>query len=351
MELGISMFADLAFDPATGIRQPAGQRLQDLLEEIKLADEVGLDVFGLGEHHRPDYAVSAPEIVLSAAAAITKHIKLGSAVTVLSSNDPVRVYQNFATLDLISNGRAEIIAGRGSFIESFPLFGYNLSDYDQLFDEKLKLLMQINQQEQISWSGKFRAPLVEQKVLPRAKNGALDIWIAVGGTPESVIRAAKLGLPLMVAIIGGYPAQFKSLFQLYKNTFTDSGHDLSKMRLGVHSHTFIGADSQTAADYLYPGYSAQMNAIGRDRGWAPYSRAQFDNGRSKQGALLVGDSAYITDKILYQIELFGLTRFVAHMDIGAPSHKELMKSIELFGTKVAPAVRKAITNGQSSALA
>ncbi|HTN38378.1 MAG TPA: LLM class flavin-dependent oxidoreductase, partial [Arachidicoccus sp.] len=176
MELGISMFADLAFDPATGIRQPAGQRLQDLLEEIKLADEVGLDVFGLGEHHRPDYAVSAPEIVLSAAAAITKNIKLGSAVTVLSSNDPVRVYQNFATLDLISNGRAEIIAGRGSFIESFPLFGYNLSDYDQLFDEKLKLLMQINQQEQISWSGKFRAPLVEQKVLPRAKNGALDIW-------------------------------------------------------------------------------------------------------------------------------------------------------------------------------
>ncbi len=343
MELGISMFGDLALD-ATGARKPAVVRLQNMMEEIRLADEVGLDVFGIGEHHRPDYAVSSPEIILSAAATITKNIKLGSAVTVLSSTDPVRVYQNFATLDLISNGRAEIIAGRGSFIESFPLFGYDLDDYNELFAEKLDLLLQINKQEEVTWSGKFRAPLHQQKVLPRAKNDALDIWIAVGGTPQSVVRAARLGLPLMVAIIGGYPAQFSPLIHLYKEEYKKSGHDTSKMRIGVHAHTFVGEDSKATADYLFAGYAAQMNAVGKDRGWAPYSRTQYDKSRSFEGALLVGNSSEVIDKILYQQEMFGLTRFVAHIDIGGPSHKELMKSIELFGTKVAPEVRKAVTN-------
>ncbi|ANI90130.1 luciferase [Arachidicoccus ginsenosidimutans] len=346
MELGISMFADLALNKETGTRKPAQERLQELLEEIKLADEVGLDVFGIGEHHRPDFAVSAPEIIIAAASVVTKNIKLGSAVTVLSSADPVRVYQNFATADLISNGRVEIVAGRGSFIESFPLFGYDLEDYDALFEEKLNLLLQINQQEEITWSGKFRAPLYKQKVLPRAKNNALDIWIAVGGTPQSVVRAARLGLPLMVAIIGGYPAQFNPLIRLYKDEYQKSGHDVHKMRIGVHSHTFIGEDSKQAADYLFPGYAAQMDAVGRDRGWTPYTRAQYDKGRSFEGALLVGDVSEVTEKIIYQCEMFGLTRFVAHMDIGGPEHKQLMKSIELFGTKVAPEVRKALKKSE-----
>jgi len=344
MELGISMFADLPVDTATGRRQLAGQRLQELIEEIKLADEVGLDVFGVGEHHRSDYAVSAPEIVLAAAATVTKNIKLGSAVTVLSSNDPVRVYQNFATVDLISNGRAEIVAGRGSFIESFPLFGYDLKDYDRLFEEKLDLLLKINTNERVSWSGKLRAPIREQLVLPRATHDALDIWIAVGGTPQSVIRAARLGLPLMIAIIGGYPSQFKPLVKLYKEEYANAGHDVAKMRIGVHGHTFTGEESQAVADFIYPGYAAQMTAIGKERGWPSYSRVQYGTGRKLEGALLIGDVNEVTDKILYQQELFGLTRFVGHMDIGGPSHKELMRSIELFGTKVAPAVRKAVAS-------
>ena len=342
MELGIGMFGDIAMDPKTGKPADAGQKLKEIIEEIKLADEVGLDVFGLGEHHRPDYAVSSPEIVLAAAAAVTKNIKLMSTVTVLSSAEPVKVYQDFSTIDLISNGRAEIGVGRGSFIESFPLFGYDLKDYNQLFEEKLDLLLKINNNEIVNWKGKLRAPVVNQTVYPRASNnGQLPVWIAVGGTPESVIRAGKLGLPLIIAIIGGMPKQFQPLVQLYKDTYEENGHDVAKMQLGIHSHAFV-SNEQAIVDGYFNNYAAQMNRIGRDRGWPPYSKGQYEGGRSKEGALFIGDANEVADKILYMHELFGITRFVAHMDVGAPDHDVMMKSIELFGSKVAPIVRKAL---------
>jgi probable LLM family oxidoreductase len=341
MELGISMFGDLHFDN-TGKPQPAAQRLQQMMEEIKLMDELGLDFFGIGEHHRPDYAVSTPEIILAAAATITKNIKLGSAVSVLSSSDPVRLYQQFATIDLLSNGRAELVAGRGSFIESFPLYGYNLADYDALFEEKLQLLVDINKNETISWKGKFRPSLHNQLILPRATNNHLNIWVAVGGTPESVIRAAKAGLPVIFAIIGGNPAQFKPLFDYYAKAYTHFGYDNSKLQTGVHMHAFFGADSATTANNYYPLYAAQMNRVGQSRGWQPYQRQQFDYGRSKQGALIIGDANEAIDKILQLHETLGFTRFAAHMDVGGPSHHDMMKSIEIFGTKVVPAVKKAV---------
>lgn len=344
MEIGISMFGDLAYNQSTKSFQPAQQRIQEILEEIKLADEVGLDVFGIGEHHRPDFSVSSPEIILAAAASITKNIKLTSSVTVLSSTDPVRVYQNFSTVDLISNGRAEITVGRGSFIESFPLFGYNLNDYDGLFTEKLELLKTINENETVNWKGKFRAPLVNQQVLPRAVNNHLDIWIAVGGTPESVVRAARLGFPLIIAIIGGMPRQFQPFFKLYKDEYLKAGHDISKMQIATHSHGLIGNDSQAVSDHYFPNYAAQMNRIGKDRGWSPYTKDQFEGGRSREGALFIGDADEVTDKILYHQEMFGLTRFLLHADVGAPSHKDIMKTIEILGTKVKPAVNKALGN-------
>ncbi len=343
MELGIGMFGDIAMDAITGKPANTGQKLKEIIEEIKLADEVGLDVFGLGEHHRPDYAVSSPEIVLAAAASVTKNIKLMSTVTVLSSAEPVKVYQDFSTIDLISNGRAEIGVGRGSFIESFPLFGYDLKDYNQLFEEKLDLLLNINNNELVNWKGKLRAPVVNQTVYPRASNnGKLPVWIAVGGTPESVIRAGKLGLPLIIAIIGGMPKQFQPLVKLYKDESKAAGHDVGKMQLGIHSHSFVNGE-QVNIDGYFNNYAAQMNRIGRDRGWPPYSRAQYEGGRSKEGALFIGDANEVADKILYMHELFGITRFIAHMDVGAPDHKLMMKSIELFGTKVAPIVRKALS--------
>ena len=341
MELGIGMFGDLSFDTATGKPRAAKVKLQEILEQIKLADDVGLDVFGLGQHHRPDYAVSAPEIVLAAAASITKNIKLFSTVTVLSSAEPVKVYQDFSTIDLISNGRAEIGVGRGSFIESFPLFGYNLKDYDQLFEEKLDLLLNINNNDVVNWKGKLRAPLINQQVLPRAtNNGKLPIWIAVGGTPESVLRAAKLGLPLIVAIIGGMPKQFKPLIDYYKQEYLNHGHDVAKMQIGIHSHSFLSNEPQNIADY-FNNYAAQMNRVGASRGWPPYAKSQYDGGRTKEGALFIGDANEVTDKILYMHELFGITRFIGHMDVGDPSHKNMMKAIELFGKEVAPRVRKA----------
>ncbi len=334
------MFGDLHIGK-DGKVQPAGQKLQELIEEIKLMDEVGLDYFGIGEHHRPDYAVSSPGIVLAAAAAVTKNIKLGSAVSVLSSADPVKLYQDFATIDLISGGRAELMAGRGSFTESFPLFGYNLSDYDELFDEKLSLLLQINAEEKISWKGKFRPALVSQQVLPRAVNNHLNIWVAVGGTPESVVRAARLGVPVMFAIIGGNPVQFKPLFQYYKELYQQYGHDMDKFKVGVHMHSFFGDNSTQLADEYYPLYAAQMDRVGRSRGWPPYQRRQFDFGRGKEGALIIGDANEAVDKILAMQEMFGLTRFAAHIDVGGPSHKALMKAIEIYGTEIAPEVRKA----------
>jgi len=341
MELGIGMFGDVHINK-NGETQPAGERLRELMEEIKLMDETGLDFYGIGEHHRPDYAVSAPEIILAAASTITKNIKLGSAVSVLSSSDPVKLYQSFATIDQLSNGRAELMAGRGSFIESFPLFGYNLDDYDSLFEEKLELLLKINQTNPISWKGKFRPALDNQLVLPRAMNDHLDIWVAVGGTPESVVRAGKFGLPVVFAIIGGSPVQFKPLFDYYKDVYKQFGHDMSKFRVGVHMHAFFGEDGKkTAADY-YPIYSAQMNRVGRSRGWPPYQPQQYETGRSRSGHLIIGDANEAIDKILYMHELFALTRFSAHMDVGGPSHASMMKSIELFGTKIAPKVREAL---------
>jgi len=341
MELGISMFGDNHFSK-DGKAQPAGQRLQELIEEIKLMDETGVDFFGIGEHHRPDYAVSVPEIILAAAATVTKKIKLGSAVNVLSSSDPVRLYQSYATIDLISNGRAELMAGRGSFIESFPLYGYNLNDYEELFDEKLELLVKINKENPVKWKGKHRAALVNQQILPRAVNDNLNIWVAVGGTPESVMRAGKLGLPVIFAIIGGNPAQFQPLFEYYKKVYDHFGYDKNNMQTGVHMHAFFGENGKQTADEYYPVYSAQMNRVGGSRGWPPYQKQQYDIGRGKDGHLIIGDANESIDKILYLHELFGLTRFSAHMDVGGPSHESLMKSIEIFGTKIAPKIREAL---------
>ena len=341
MELGIGMFGDLHINH-NGDIQPAGQRLKELIEEIKLMDEVGLDFYGIGEHHRPDYAVSTPEIVLAAASSVTKRIKLGSAVSVLSSSDPVRLYQSFASLDQLSDGRAELMAGRGSFIESFPLFGYSLDDYDALFDEKLELLLKINKENPITWKGRFRPALNKQLVLPRAVNDDLDIWVAIGGTPESVVRAAKHGLPAIFAIIGGNPAQFKPLFDYYKKAYQSFNHDMDKFQVGVHMHAFFGDDGQRTADEYYPIYSAQMDRVGRSRGWPPYQPHQYEAGRSRNGHLIIGDANESIDKILHMHELFGLTRFSAHMDVGGPSHQSLMKSIEIFGNKIAPKVRTAL---------
>src|SRR5688500_11034114 len=347
MELGIGMFGDNHYN-AKGEPLPAGERLRELIEEIKLMDEVGIDFFGIGEHHRPDYAVSMPEIILAAAATVTKRIKLGSAVSVLSSSDPVRIYQSFATIDQISHGRAEIVAGRGSFIESFPLFGYELKDYDALFQEKLELLLKINEENPVTWKGKFRPALQNQQVLPRAMNDKLPVWIAVGGTPESVVRAARLGLPVMFAIIGGNPAQFKPLFKYYKELYEDSGYDMSRFQVGVHMHSFFGENGEQTADAYNPVYAAQMTRVGRSRGWPPYSRGQFDFGRSPEGAYIIGDVNESVDKILQMHEMFGLTRFSAHMDVGGPSHESLMKSIEIFGTQIAPKVREALSAGKSN---
>ncbi len=341
MELGIGMFGDNHYDK-NGKPLPAEGRLKELIEEIKLMDAIGLDFFGIGEHHRPDYAVSVPEIILAAASTVTKKIKLGSAVNVISSSDPVRLYQSFSMIDLISNGRAELMAGRGSFVESFPIYGFHLEDYDELFEEKLQLLVKINKQNPITWKGKHRAALNNQLILPRAKNDHLNIWVAVGGTPESVLRAGNLGLPVVFAIIGGNPAQFRPLFDYYKKVYALSKHDESQMQVGVHMHAFFGENSKAIADEYYPVYAAQMNRIGKTRAWPAYTQNQYDTGRSKNGHLIIGDASEAIDKILQMQELFGLTRFSAHMDVGGPSHASLMKSIEIFGDKIAPKVREAL---------
>lgn len=341
MEIGLYTFAETALDPRTGTMLGAEQRLRDLLEEIELADQVGLDIFGVGEHHRPDFAVSAPAVVLAAAAARTKRIRLTSAVTVLSSDDPVRVFEEFSTVDLISGGRAEIMAGRGSFIESFPLFGYDLADYDELFAEKLGLLLALRANERVTWSGRHRAPLRDQAVYPRPVQQPIPVWIAVGGTPNSVERAAKLGLPLALAIIGGAPQHFVPLIDLYRETWRDAGHDPAKLQLGINSHTFVAGTSQEAASLFFPPYAAVMSRIGRERGWPPMTQHQFEALRSPHGALLVGSPQEVIDKMLYEHELFGNTRFLAQLTVGPVPHDKVMRAIELLGTKVAPEVRKA----------
>jgi len=339
MEIGIGMFGDIAANLQTGEPMTAQKRLNEIIEQVKLADQVGIDVFNIGEHHRPDYAVAAPEIVLAAAASVTKNIKLSSGVSVLSSVDPVKLYQDFATVDLISNGRAELTLGRGSFIESFPLFGYNLEDYDKLFAEKLDLMLKLDENKPLTWKGKYRAPLYNQEIWPHPVNNHMDMWIAVGGTPASIHRAATLGLPLVVAIIGGSLTQFKDLVQYYKDTYILAGHDPKKMQIGIHSHTFVTEKGADIAEKFVPYYAAQMDRIGKDRGWRPYTENQFHYGSTREGAIFAGDPNEVADKILYAKEMFGLTRFLAHIDVGGAPHKDLMKMIELIGDKVAPQVR------------
>lgn len=342
MELGISSFADMAPDPITGKKITAGERINQLMEEVKLAEQVGLDVFAVGEHHRLDYAASAPAVILGAMASVTKKIRLSSAVTVLSSDDPVRVFQDFATIDALSNGRAEIMAGRGSFTESFPLFGYSLNDYDTLFSEKLELLLKIREQEKITWKGQHRAPINNLGIYPRPVQHSLPVWIAIGGTPESVQRAATLNLPMMLAIIGGTPDRFAPYVKYYRDMSQQLGHAASNLQVGINSHTYIADTSQQAADEFYPAYADVMSRIGRERGWQPMQREQYEMMREPHGALLVGSPQQVIDKILYEYELFKHTRFLAQIGVGTMPHDKLLRAIELFGTVVAPAVRKAI---------
>jgi probable LLM family oxidoreductase len=319
MELGIYTFGELA----SGETSPA-DRLRNLLEEIELADEVGLDVFGVGEHHRPDFAVSAPAVVLAAAAARTKRIRLTSAVSVISSDDPVRVFQDFATLDLLSGGRAEIMAGRGSFIESFPLFGYALSDYDRLFEQKLERLLDVRERDDLG-------------VYPRPLQEPLPVWIAVGGAPESAVRAGRLGLPMALAIIGGMPERFAPFAELHRRAASEAGHE--PPALSINSHGFVAPTSQEAADEAYPPFAQMMNRIGRERGWPPLSREDFEAARTLRGANFVGSPQQVVDKILFQHEIFGHQRFLIQFSVGSLPHAGLMRSIELFGTEVAPGVR------------
>jgi len=352
MELGVYTFAEMSPDPVTGKQLDPATRIRNLLEEIELADQVGLDVFGVGEHHRPDFAVSAPAVVLAAAAARTKRIRLTSAVNVLSSDDPVRVFQEFATVDLISGGRAEIMAGRGSFIESFPLFGYRLEDYDELFAEKLDLLLRIRDEVRVDWSGKHRAAINGQGVYPRPIQNPLPVWIAVGGTPQSVARAGVLGLPLAIAIIGGQPERFAPLVDLYRRAAGKGGHDPARLAVGINSHGYVADTSQQAADEAFPPFAEAMTRIGRERGWPPTTRQHFDAELQLRGALFVGSPEQVVEKILFQHELFGHQRFLCQFSVGALPHKALLYSIELFGTKVAPAVRKALgTRAESPAAA
>jgi probable LLM family oxidoreductase len=336
MELGVYTFAEVHPEPGASWAEAAARRLGELMEEAELADQVGLDVFGVGEHHRPDFAVSSPAVALAAAAERSERLRLTSAVTVLSSDDPVRVFQDFATLDLISGGRAEIMAGRGSFIESFPLFGFDLDDYDELFAEKLELLLAIRDSERVTWPGsRHRAPIDGLGVYPRPLQDPLPVWVAVGGNPPSAIRAATLGLPMALAIIGGEPARFAPLVELYRRA--------GGTRVSINSHAYVADTTEQAADEFFPAYSGMMNRIGQERGWSPMVRPQFDALRSPRGALVVGTPQQVADKILAQHELFGHQRFLAQMSVGPLPHAQVMRSIELFGTEVAPIVRSALS--------
>jgi probable LLM family oxidoreductase len=343
MDIGIDSFAAAISDPATGLTLEPVDRMEHLLEEIELADKVGLDVFGIGEHHRAEFLDSAPPIILAAAASRTKKIRLTSAVTVLSAADPVRVFQEFATLDLISHGRAEIVAGRGSFIESFPLFGLQLEDYDSLFAEKLELLLAIRDNPTLHWSGKHRPALTGQAIYPRPLQNPFPIWVGVGGTPASFVRAGVLGLPLMVAIIGGQPHRFKPLIDLYRETGIRSGHKPEKLKVGLHMIGFLGDNTKEAADDFFPGYAHTFTEIGKERGWPPTTRAQFDALRGPTGALLIGDAETVTKKILYVNEaLGGISRLTFQMGVSTLPHPKMLRAIEILGTQVAPAVRNAL---------
>jgi probable LLM family oxidoreductase len=340
MEIGVTSFADLATDR---VADP-GRRLRELVEEIELADGVGLDVFGVGEHHRPDFAVSAPAVALAGAATRTRRIRLSSAVTVLSTDDPVRVFEQFSTLDGLSGGRAEIIAGRGSFTESYPLFGASLDDYDELFAEKLGLLLTLREHERVTWSGsgRHRGPLQDAGVYPRPVQQPLPVWIGVGGTPQSVVRAGLLGLPLVIAIIGGEPARFTQFADLYREALRRGGHDAEHARIAINSHAHVAGDARQAADDMFPAYAAMMNRVGRERGWPPLVRQQFEAARTPRGALFCGDPQQVAEKILAQHELFGHARFLAHMGMGGLAHDKVLRAIELLGTEVAPRVREEV---------
>ncbi|HUG47650.1 MAG TPA: Atu2307/SP_0267 family LLM class monooxygenase [Candidatus Limnocylindria bacterium] len=349
MELGIYTFGEATPDPHTGRTPSAQERLRDLLEEIRLADEVGLDVCGVGEHHRPDYVVSAPAVVLAAAATRTSRIRLSSAVNVLSSDDPVRVFQQFATLDLLSGGRAEIMAGRGSFIESFPLFGYDLRDYDALFAEKLELLLRLRDSEKVSWPGTRHTPAIDERgVYPRPLQNPLPVWVAVGGTPESAARAGLLGLPLALAIIGGEPARFAPFREIHRQAAAQAGHPTTPP-FSINSHGLIADDSQDAADTVFPALKATMDRIGRERGWPPMSREQFEASRALEGSNFVGSPAQIVEKILYQYEIFEHDRFLIQFTVGSLPHSKVLRSIELYGTEVAPQVRAEVRKRRAAA--
>jgi probable LLM family oxidoreductase len=340
MELGVYTFGELTADATS-----PEQRVKDLIEEITLADEVGLDVFGVGEHHRPDFAVSAPAVVLAAAAARTKRIRLTSAVSVISSDDPVRVFQDFATLDLISGGRAEIMAGRGSFIESFPLFGFDLEHYDELFAEKLELLLAVREDEHVAWQGRHRAAIPGLGVYPRPVQDPLPVWVAVGGNPQSAARAGLLGLPMALAIIGGQPERFAPFVELHRRAVAEGGHD--PLPVSINSHGFVADTSQRAADVAFPPMKAMMDRIGRERGWPPLTRDQFDAARTLHGANFIGSPQEVAEKILHQHEIFQHDRFLVQFSTGTLPHADIMRSIELYGTEVAPVVRGALTPGSA----
>ena len=337
MELGIYTFAEVAPDAGAGRAADAARRLRELVEEIRLADEVGLDVFGVGEHHRPDYAVSAPAVVLAAAAERTSRIRLTSAVSVLGSDDPIRVFQDFATLDLLSGGRAEIMAGRGSFVESFPLFGHDLRDYDRLFAEKLDLLLAARASERVTWAGSHRPPVEDRGVYPRPLQDPLPVWIAVGGTPESAVRAGALGLPLALGIIGGLPERFTPFAELHRRAAAQAGH--ARPALSINSHGFVADGSREAADLAFGPFAETMNRIGRERGWPPLTREAFEASRALRGANFVGEPEELVEKILFQHELFAHDRFLLQLTVGPMPHDRVLRAIELFGTEVAPAVR------------
>ena len=338
MEIGIDSFAAAYTD--TSRSESATKRLSDLIEQIEQAERAGLDTFGIGEHHRREYLDSAPAVILGAAAARTHRIRLTSAVTVLSAADPVRVFQEFATVDLLSGGRAEMVVGRGSSIEAFPLFGYDLDDYDALFEEKIGLLLTIRDHERVRWSGRFRPPLTGQGVYPRPVQNPLPIWLGVGGTPESFARAGRLGLPLMVAIIGGEPRRFRPLVDLYRETGARHGHPPERLKVGVHALGYVAATTQEAADAFYPGYAAAIDSVARERGWPRATRAAFDAQRGPFGALLVGSPEEVSEKVLRHSEaLGGISRIAFQMNVASLPHAQLMKAIERLGTQVAPHLR------------
>ncbi len=338
MELGITTFAETYPDPATRELIGHGERLDRVLEEIVLAEEVGLDVYGVGEHHRPDFASSAPVVVLAAAAGRTERIRLTPAVVILSSDDPVRVFQSYATLDLISHGRTELLVGRGSFIESFPLFGYSLADYDALFSEKLDLLLEIRDNEQVTWSGRFRSPLQDQTIYPRPAQDPFPIWVGVGGSPESIVRAASRGLPVALAIIGGSPDRFAFFADLHRRTLAEAGHDPALAPLAVHAHGYIADSDEQAADEYYNSYAVAMTRLGRERGWGPMTREQFEMMRLPDGSLVLGDVETVAAKILRMRDVLGIQRFMLHVSVGTLAHEKVLRAIELLGREVAPIV-------------